>query len=147
MKYISTFSMQWIVIFIRGFLINSNHTILKLIKALLSNHCQIVKVNLMELVPAMVLSLILQDSVLGSIKFLHTYKWFFWSCEMQYLYFFTDNTKFLRQINTKEWPFHLQSDRTSLDKWSSQKGLLTFYPKNCHFLMLKKFYNITHIER
>ena len=50
------------------------YKILKLMIEFLSNRCRTVKVNLMKLVPGMVLSLILQGSVPGSIKFLHIYK-------------------------------------------------------------------------
>ena len=48
-------------------------------------------------------------------------------------YLFADDTKIFRQITTKEDAPQLQSDINSLEQWS-QKWLLTFHLKKCHYV-------------
>ena len=122
-----------------------NGKVLEWIKAFLSNHRQIVNVKGMTSDPATVLSGIPQGSVLGPILFVihindlpEVVK-----CGT---YLFADDTKILRQIATKEVEVQLQSDINSLEQWS-QKWLLTFHPKKCHFLTLGRFFNITNTKK
>ena len=95
--------------------------------------------------PAIALSGISQGSVLGSILFV------IYINDLPEVvkcgtYLFLDDTKIFRQITTKEGAFQLQSDINSLEQWS-QKWLLTFQPKKCHVMRLRKFYNITYTEK
>ena len=119
--------------------------ILNWIKDFLCGRSQIVKVNGEQSAPAAVISGIPQGTVLGPLLFVIYINDILDNIKSEGL-LFADDTKIFHSILTREDALTLQSDITTLEKWS-KRWLLRFNPDKYHVLSLGRFDNIMYTHR
>ena len=116
--------------------------VLQWIKGFLKNRRQLVKLNGVESIISSVVSGIPQGSVLGPLLFV-IYINDLPEEVVSDVYLFADDTKILKQVNSRDDSLVLQKDIDNLERWS-RDWLLKFHPDKCHVLTLGKFGNIKH---
>jgi len=116
--------------------------VLQWIKEFLKDRRQLVKLNGVESIISPVISGIPQGSVLGPLLFV-IYINDLPDEVLSDIYLFADDTKILKQVDSREDSLILQKDINSLERWS-REWLLKFHPDKCHVLTLGKFGNIKH---